>query len=78
MEMKFLDWLPGYVVNLLLCGWNDCRDLTLTYPVPQGAYAEFIAVSECHILRKPEHLSWIEAASIPENFLTGQYRYRNI
>ncbi|KAG6900639.1 hypothetical protein C0993_006743 [Termitomyces sp. T159_Od127] len=37
-----------------------------------GAYAEFIVLPSSHILRKPSHLSWAEAASIPENFLTGQ------
>lgn len=39
----------------------------------QGAYAEFIVLPSSHILRKPTHLSWTEAASIPENLLTGQY-----
>ncbi len=42
----------------LLCGY-------------QGAYAEYIAVNESHVLPKPSHLSWNEAASIPEVFLTG-------
>ncbi|KAK7464903.1 hypothetical protein VKT23_006112 [Stygiomarasmius scandens] len=36
-----------------------------------GAYAEFIAVESSHLLRKPSHLSWNEAASIPEVFLTA-------
>ncbi|KAJ3507066.1 hypothetical protein NLJ89_g6511 [Agrocybe chaxingu] len=36
-----------------------------------GAYAEYIAVKQTHIIRKPSHLSWAEAASIPEVFLTG-------
>ncbi|KAF8236416.1 quinone oxidoreductase putative [Tricholoma matsutake] len=36
-----------------------------------GAYAEYIAVPATHILPKPAHLSWAEAASIPENFLTA-------
>ena len=31
-----------------------------------GAYAEYIAVSVKMILRKPGHLSWEEAAGIPE------------
>ncbi|KAG6816994.1 hypothetical protein H0H87_000889 [Tephrocybe sp. NHM501043] len=38
-----------------------------------GAYAEYIALPASHIIRKPNHLSWVEAASIPENFLTGKY-----
>lgn len=24
-------------------------------------------------MKKPGHLSWVEAASIPENYLTGKY-----
>lgn len=31
-----------------------------------GAYAEYIAVSTHMLLHKPEHLSWEEAAGIPE------------
>lgn len=36
-----------------------------------GAYAEYIAVRHSHIMPKPEKLSWVEAASIPEAFLTA-------
>ncbi|KIK69975.1 hypothetical protein GYMLUDRAFT_34377 [Collybiopsis luxurians FD-317 M1] len=36
-----------------------------------GAYAEYIAVNETHLLHKPSHLSWTDAASIPEVFLTA-------
>ncbi|KAH9987109.1 quinone oxidoreductase [Russula vinacea] len=36
-----------------------------------GAYAEFITVPETQILRKPPQLSWVEAASIPEAFITA-------
>ncbi|KJA17984.1 hypothetical protein HYPSUDRAFT_145662 [Hypholoma sublateritium FD-334 SS-4] len=36
-----------------------------------GAYAEYIAVNETHIIQKPSHLTWVEAASIPEVFLTA-------
>ncbi|KAH9066134.1 hypothetical protein EDB83DRAFT_2506354 [Lactarius deliciosus] len=36
-----------------------------------GAYAEYIAVPETQILRKPPQLSWTEAASIPEAFITA-------
>ncbi|KAF8158489.1 hypothetical protein B0H34DRAFT_461532 [Crassisporium funariophilum] len=36
-----------------------------------GAYAEYISVTQTHIIAKPPHLTWIEAASIPENFLTA-------
>lgn len=36
-----------------------------------GAYAEFIAVQQSHLIKKPPHLSWIDSASIPENWLTA-------
>lgn len=39
--------------------------------VPGGAYAEFVAVSETHLMRKPARLSWVQAASVPEAFLTA-------
>lgn len=38
----------------------------------QGAYAEYIRLPQTNLMAKPTHLSWEEAASIPENFLTGQ------
>lgn len=37
----------------------------------KGAYAEFIAVSTHMLLHKPEHLSWEEAAGIPETWITA-------
>ena len=43
----------------------------------QGCYAEYINVPQTHIIKKPEHLSWTEAASIPENFLTGTFPKAN-
>lgn len=36
-----------------------------------GAYAEYISVDGRIIIKKPESLSWEEAASIPENWLTS-------
>ncbi|KAF7364708.1 Quinone oxidoreductase PIG3 [Mycena venus] len=36
-----------------------------------GAYAEYLVVLGTHLMRKPAHLSWAQAASIPENFLTA-------
>lgn len=36
-----------------------------------GAYAEYIAAHQDLLIRKPAHLSWEEAASIPENFITA-------
>lgn len=31
-----------------------------------GAYAEYIAVNTHMLLHKPAHLSWVEAAGVPE------------
>lgn len=39
----------------------------------QGSYAEYVVCSEKLLIPKPSHLTWTEAASIPENFLTGVY-----
>ncbi|KAJ9123092.1 hypothetical protein QFC22_001282 [Naganishia vaughanmartiniae] len=36
-----------------------------------GAYAEYIAISSKMIIRKPSRLSWVEAAGIPENWMTA-------
>jgi NADPH:quinone reductase-like Zn-dependent oxidoreductase len=36
-----------------------------------GAYAEYIVVYATHLIHKPTHLSFVEAASIPEAWLTG-------
>ncbi|KAI4230952.1 MAG: hypothetical protein LQ352_008421 [Teloschistes flavicans] len=36
-----------------------------------GAYAEYIAVSTKMLMRKPEELSWEEAAGIPETWITA-------
>ena|SRR5882762_5129611 len=39
----------------------------------QGCYAEYVVCWEKLTIRKPSHLTWVEAASIPENFLTGKH-----
>ncbi|TAQ90682.1 hypothetical protein B7494_g1011 [Chlorociboria aeruginascens] len=36
-----------------------------------GAYAEYIAVNTQMLLHKPGHLSWVEAAGIPETWMTA-------
>ncbi|CDO72169.1 hypothetical protein BN946_scf184970.g21 [Trametes cinnabarina] len=36
-----------------------------------GAYAEYIVAPDRNLIKKPAHLSWVEAASIPEVFLTA-------
>ncbi|KIJ62673.1 hypothetical protein HYDPIDRAFT_30266 [Hydnomerulius pinastri MD-312] len=39
--------------------------------VAGGAYAEYIACNQGLLMKKPAHLSWVEAASIPENYITA-------
>jgi len=36
-----------------------------------GAYAEYVACDEGLLIKKPAHLTWVEAASIPENYITA-------
>jgi len=36
-----------------------------------GAYSEFIAVSSHMLMHKPDHLSWEEAAGVPETWITA-------
>ncbi|KAH6907976.1 hypothetical protein BKA70DRAFT_1280362 [Coprinopsis sp. MPI-PUGE-AT-0042] len=38
---------------------------------PGGAYAEYLVAPQKNIMKKPESLTWVEAASIPENLLTA-------
>ncbi|KAH7919471.1 quinone oxidoreductase putative [Leucogyrophana mollusca] len=36
-----------------------------------GAYAEYISCDQRTLMKKPGHLSWAEAAGIPENYITA-------
>jgi NADPH:quinone reductase-like Zn-dependent oxidoreductase len=36
-----------------------------------GAYAEYIAVNEGMVTKKPEGVSWVQAAAVCENWLTA-------
>ncbi|GAA5885103.1 hypothetical protein JCM16303_006404 [Sporobolomyces ruberrimus] len=36
-----------------------------------GAYAEYIATPSSMLTRKPSHVSWVQAAAVPENWLTA-------
>ncbi|KAG6370681.1 putative quinone oxidoreductase PIG3 [Boletus reticuloceps] len=36
-----------------------------------GAYAEYVVCNQGLLIKKPASLSWVEAASIPENYITG-------
>lgn len=61
----------GHIVALGqgVAGWKEGDEVIGL--ASGGAYAEFIIVLQTHVLRKPTHLSWTEAAGIPENFLTA-------
>ncbi len=63
--MKSLGSRVGYDLELLIFFYHEPD-------VSQGAYAEYIVVNETHLIHKPSKLSWAEAASIPEVFLTGK------
>ncbi|TFK20414.1 quinone oxidoreductase putative [Coprinopsis marcescibilis] len=39
--------------------------------VAGGAYAELVTVPQENLIKKPQALTWAEAAAIPENFLTA-------
>ncbi|KAH6911424.1 hypothetical protein BKA70DRAFT_1267617 [Coprinopsis sp. MPI-PUGE-AT-0042] len=41
---------------------------------PGGAYAEYLVAPQKNIMKKPESLTWVEAASIPENLLTASFQ----
>ncbi|GAC95157.1 quinone oxidoreductase [Pseudozyma hubeiensis SY62] len=43
-----------------------------------GAYAEYIKVSARMVLNKPPQLSWVQAAAIPETYLTAFQALRRI
>ncbi|CZT01821.1 probable NADPH quinone oxidoreductase homolog PIG3 [Rhynchosporium agropyri] len=43
-----------------------------------GAYAEYIKVDVRMLLKKPDHLSWEEAAGIPETWITATQAMYNI
>ncbi|PWZ02932.1 quinone oxidoreductase putative [Testicularia cyperi] len=43
-----------------------------------GAYAEYIKVPARMVLEKPKELDWIQAAAIPENYLTAFQALRTI
>ena len=47
------------------------NSLRLCSCVVQGAYAEFIVSAEDMLLHKPKEVGWVEAAGLPENWMTG-------
>ncbi len=50
---------------------NRCREYSILGEHIPGGYAEFIAVPQQNLLRKPPHLSFEEAAAMPLVFLTA-------
>jgi NADPH:quinone reductase-like Zn-dependent oxidoreductase len=38
----------------------------------KGAYAEYIVSPENMLLHKPKELTWVQAAALPENWMTGE------
>ncbi|NEQ41293.1 MAG: SDR family NAD(P)-dependent oxidoreductase [Okeania sp. SIO3I5] len=44
----------------------------------EGSFSQYITVDEFHVVLKPENLSFEEAASIPNNFLTAYYTLHHI
>jgi hypothetical protein len=59
--------------------WRACLpspllDVADRLSCPQGAYAEYIVSPATHLIPKPASLSFVDAASIPEVWLTGACR----
>ncbi|MGH2628853.1 MAG: alcohol dehydrogenase catalytic domain-containing protein, partial [Anaerolineales bacterium] len=50
---------------------NRCREYSVLGEHIPGGYAEFIAVPQQNLMRKPPHLSFEEAAAMPLVFLTA-------
>jgi len=51
-------------------GWFSPGDAVFGL-LPSGGYAEYCVLPESHVIRKPDSLSFEEAAAIPEAFLTA-------
>ncbi len=67
--------LPGLEVSGIVAALGDgATRFAVGDPVmalvPGGGYAEYVAVSELACIKKPESISFIEAAAIPETFFT--------
>lgn len=55
-------------------GFPGSHDNAVSCSVYQGAAAEYVVCNQGLLIKKPAHLSWVEAASIPENYITGAHR----
>ncbi|MDE1857858.1 MAG: zinc-binding dehydrogenase [Thaumarchaeota archaeon] len=52
---------------------NQCRDYTIIGYGPDGGYAELVKVRRDHLIRKPDKMSFEEAASFPLVFETAYH-----
>ena len=52
---------------------NICRNFGILGAHTAGGYAQYLTVDARNLVRKPEHLSWTEAASVPLVFLTAHH-----
>ena len=52
---------------------NQCRDYTIIGYGPDGGYAELVKVRRDHLIRKPDRMSFEEAASFPLVFETAYH-----
>ena len=67
--------LPGLEVSGTIAALGESADRfavgdEVMALVPGGGYAEYVAVSELACIKKPDAISFIEAAAIPETFFT--------
>lgn len=71
-----VNWKEGDEVFGLAIGVRHLVILrTVEFTMNQGAYAEYIIVNQAYLFSKPSYLSWVDAASIPEVFITGIHSY---
>lgn len=67
---------PVYVSRRLSVGRSafsvNSQTLSISFGLATGgAYAEYISVPAGMCTRKPDHVSWVQAAAVPENWLTA-------
>lgn len=70
--------LPGLEVSGIIAAVGNGADHfavgdAVLALVPGGGYAEYVAVSELSSIKKPDAISFTEAAAIPETFFTVWY-----
>lgn len=63
--MRCTGWSLGYGSRPATTECSRC--------LRQGAGAEYVVCNQGLLIEKPARLSWVEAASIPENYITGAH-----